>query len=203
VLPGRGLARCAPSFLKAWDPVTKKARWSVELPGDGRARCTGGHLVFQGRIDGKLAAYDDRDGKLQWSFDVGAPVVAPPIAYSVGGKQYVTVLSGSGASGGGLFSAGDAQYPTEYRLPRRVLTFVARWAGQATFDAGTPLKAPADADYKPAPRSRRLVPWRSRWPAVSLPRTQSNWRCSAPDLRISPFPANREASTPRCRRAHY
>jgi quinohemoprotein ethanol dehydrogenase len=112
-------------FLKAWDPVTQKERWRVALPGNwpGGTLATGGDLVFQGRIDGGFVAYDARTGKELWSFAAGAPVVAPPISYRLGGVQYVTVVTGNGAGGGGLFSPENAKYEVDYFLPRRVLTF--------------------------------------------------------------------------------
>jgi quinohemoprotein ethanol dehydrogenase len=112
-------------FLKAWDPVAQKEAWRVALPGNwpGGVLSTAGDLVFQGRLDGQLVAYDAKSGKQLWSFATGAPVVAPPISYRVGKTQYVTVLTGNGAGGGGLFSPGNAKLETDYYLPRRVLTF--------------------------------------------------------------------------------
>ncbi|EJU11949.1 alcohol dehydrogenase [Sphingomonas sp. LH128] len=112
-------------YLKAWDPVAQKARWTVKLPGawPGGIMATGGDLVFQGRIDHSFVAYDARTGKEVWSFKTQAPVVAPPITYRVNGKQYVTVLTGNGSSGAGVQSAMVRGYDTDYRLPRHVLTF--------------------------------------------------------------------------------
>jgi quinohemoprotein ethanol dehydrogenase len=112
-------------FLKAWDPVAQKERWRVTLPGNwpGGVLSTAGGLVFQGRIDGYLVAYDAMSGKELWRFATGAPVVAPPISWRLGGKQYVTVLTGNGAGGGGLFSPENAKFDSDYYLPRRVLTF--------------------------------------------------------------------------------
>ena len=58
-----------------------------------------------------------------WSFDAGAAVIAPPISYSVGGRQYVTVLSGNDTSGS-AFAVLYQQYGIDYRSQkRRVLTF--------------------------------------------------------------------------------
>jgi quinohemoprotein ethanol dehydrogenase len=196
VFPDADLPGARRSFLKAWDPATQKARWSVELPGDwpGGTMATAGHLVFEGRIDGKLAAYDARDGKPLWSFDVGAPVVAPPISYGIGTTQYVTVLSGSGASGGGLFAAGDAKYPTEYRLPRRVLTFVLDGQDKLPPTEAPPLKAPNDPDYKPDPAleaTGAMAFAMSGCVVCHGPNAVGGG--SAPDLRVSAFPASREA----------
>ncbi|HEX7854810.1 MAG TPA: PQQ-dependent dehydrogenase, methanol/ethanol family [Sphingobium sp.] len=113
------------SFLKAWNPVTQKPAWTVELPGDwpGGVLATAGNLVFQGRIDGQLVGYDATNGKKVWSFKTAAPVVAPPISYRVGGKQYVAVLTGSGSQGGGINAIGNAAFRTDYQLPRQLLVF--------------------------------------------------------------------------------
>ncbi len=113
------------SFLKAWDPVKQEERWRIELPGNwpGGTMATAGGLVFQGTIDGRFVAYDAESGKERWSFKTEAPVIAPPISYRVNGTQYVTVITGNGAGGGGLFSTGVAKYNVDYRLPRRILTF--------------------------------------------------------------------------------
>lgn len=113
------------SFLKAWDPIAQRPQWVVETPGDwpGGTLATAGELVFQGRIDGKFVAYDAETGEAVWEYQAGVPVVAPPISYVVDGKQYVTVLTGSGSSGGGIFAKGSEGFRTDYRMPRRVLTF--------------------------------------------------------------------------------
>lgn len=120
------------SFLRAWNPVTQTQAWSVELPGDwpGGTLATAGDLVFQGRMDGFLVAYNALTGEEVWSYKTLAPVVAPPISYSVNGRQYITVLTGSGSQGGGILATGNEAYRTDYRLQRRVLTFALN--GKAT-----------------------------------------------------------------------
>lgn len=195
-IPDPDLPGARRSFLKAWDPVARKARWSVELPGNwpGGTMATAGNLVFQGRIDGKLVAYDARDGKEVWSYQTGAPVVAPPISYSVGGKQYVTVITGSGASGGGILSPGLAKYRTDYRMPRRVLTFVLDGKDKLPVTEPAPLTAPNDPDYRPnlALESRGGMAF-----AMSGCLVCHGFNAvgggAAPDLRISPYPANRDS----------
>lgn len=153
MIPDADLPGSRRSFLKAFDPVANKEAWSIELPGDwpGGVLATAGDLIFQGRIDGYLVAYDAKSGKEVWSFKTVAPVVAPPISYSVNGKQYVTVLTGSGSQGGGILATGNAAWRTDYALPRHVLTFAI--GGSAKIPAYTmpDLVPPADPDFKPEP----------------------------------------------------
>jgi quinohemoprotein ethanol dehydrogenase len=141
------------SFLKAWNPVTQKQAWSHELPGawPGGILATAGDLVFQGRIDGQFVAYDAKTGQQVWSFKAQAPIVGAPMSYRANGKQYVTVLTGSGSQGGGILATGNAAYRTDYRLPRHVLTFAI--GGKDTLPAFEPpeLVPPPDPDFKPDP----------------------------------------------------
>lgn len=141
------------SFLKAIDPATQKQAWSVALPGDwpGGVLATAGGLIFQGQIDGQFVARDAKTGKMVWSFKTDAPVVAPPISYQVKGKQYVSVLTGSGSQGGGILATGNAAYRTDYRLPRRVLTFALDGQDQLPPFEAPPLVPPADPGFKPEP----------------------------------------------------
>jgi alcohol dehydrogenase (cytochrome c) len=83
--------------LKAIDPVTgeTKANLKMDYPNYGGALATGGNLVFLGEADGTFGAYDAKTLKQLWSFNVGTGINAPPITYSVNGKQYVAVLAGS------------------------------------------------------------------------------------------------------------
>ncbi len=108
-------ARAASSGgLLAWDPVARRAAWSVPLPvpWNGGTLATAGGLVFQGDAQGRLAAYDARNGTRLWSLNLGAGIVAPPISYSVGRRQYVAVAVGFGGGlpqvAGALTSAANA-----------------------------------------------------------------------------------------------
>lgn len=137
------------SFLKAWDPIGQKEAWNIELPGDwpGGVLATAGDLVFQGRIDGEFVAYDAGTGKRVWSFKAPSPIVAAPVSYRVNGRQYVTVLTGSGSQGGGIFATGNAAYRTDYRLPRHVLTFALGGTDRLPPFAMPELVAPDDPDF--------------------------------------------------------
>ncbi len=113
------------SSLQAWDPVTQKAIWQNPLPGawNGGTLATAGNLVFQGTAEGNLIAYKADNGDELWRFPVGVGISAPPISYSINGKQYISVLAGWGGAtyfGLSLF----AQHGWEYGVhPRRLLTF--------------------------------------------------------------------------------
>ena len=50
--------------------------------------------MFTTTIEGTVWALDDVTLKPLWSFNVGAISCAPPMTYSVNGKQYVAVLIG-------------------------------------------------------------------------------------------------------------
>ena len=58
---------------------------------------TGGGLVFSGDIDRYFKAFDDATGKVLWQVRTNNMVNAFPITYSVNGKQYVAVATGSGS----------------------------------------------------------------------------------------------------------
>ncbi len=143
----------AGAALIAWNPVTQKQAWRIEMPSiiSGGVVATAGNLVFQGSIDGRFNAYDASSGRLLWSFDAKAPIMAPPIAYQVNGHQYVTVMSGAGTSLV-LLGAYLQKYGISYRdQKRRVLTFALD--GSATLPDAPPYRfvAAADPDYRPDP----------------------------------------------------
>ncbi|MFL5287579.1 MAG: pyrroloquinoline quinone-dependent dehydrogenase [Rhodopila sp.] len=55
---------------------------------------TAGGLALTTTIDGKIYALDDTTLQPLWSFNVGSFSSAPPMTYSVNGKQYMAVLVG-------------------------------------------------------------------------------------------------------------
>jgi quinohemoprotein ethanol dehydrogenase len=96
--------RSYPGSLQAWDPVKQELIWEVPQyqkrnPG---TLTTAGNLVFQGRADGKLLAYDAETGDILWTFDAGLGISAPPITYKIDGRQYIALLVGWGGGFAGL-----------------------------------------------------------------------------------------------------
>jgi alcohol dehydrogenase (cytochrome c) len=85
-------------FLKAIDATTGNEAWRIrsEHPVVSGVLATAGGLVFWGEADGMLHATDARTGKDLWTYNVGNGIHAPPISYSVGGKQYVAIAAGWG-----------------------------------------------------------------------------------------------------------
>jgi quinohemoprotein ethanol dehydrogenase len=126
------------SALVAWNPVQQKAVWSVPTPGvqGGGTMTTAGKVVFQGQMDGKFNAYAADSGKPLWSFYAANGVLAPPITYSVGGRQYVSVLTGVNGQPS-IFGSPVAQFGWQARVhAKRLLTFVID--GKAKLPASAP-----------------------------------------------------------------
>ena len=75
---------------------TGKGAWKhdTEQPLMGGVLATAGNLVFTGTPEGFLKAFDAKSGKELWSFQTGSGIVAPPITWTEGGDQYVSVVSG-------------------------------------------------------------------------------------------------------------
>jgi alcohol dehydrogenase (cytochrome c) len=98
------------STLTAMDSRTNKIVWQKHFKGseDKGQVSTAGGLVFSGGNDGNLRAFDVKTGDQLWSFQTGWPIGAPPMTYSVGGTQYVTVASGSNRAGESNVIDGDA-----------------------------------------------------------------------------------------------
>ena len=88
--------------LKAWDPVNHKVVWSVpnsSFMDHGGVLSTGGGLVVQGGLDGKLRVFSDTEGKLLKEIEVGTAMIAGASTYVVDGVQYIAILAGSGGGG--------------------------------------------------------------------------------------------------------
>ena len=84
--------------IAAIDMTTGKVKVARQLdyPDNSGVLATAGGLVFSGTLDGAFTAFDDQQLNPVWSFSVGTPITAPPISYSVGGRQYIAVHVGGG-----------------------------------------------------------------------------------------------------------
>jgi quinohemoprotein ethanol dehydrogenase len=109
--------------LIAWDPVNKKARWSVDeaYAYNGGTLATAGNLVLQGTAEGVFTARDAADGRLLWSMPVISATQAPPVTFRYHDRQYVVLPVGaSGVSRAYIPEYGDPRFA---RGPSRLLAF--------------------------------------------------------------------------------
>ncbi len=99
-------------FVGAFDPVSGKRRWAVttRVANFSSLMATGGDLVFGSDIFGEMWALDAETGKRLWTFKLGAQNANSAVSYSVGGKQYIAVVTGGG---GGFPSRMPEIWPEE------------------------------------------------------------------------------------------
>jgi len=102
--------------LVAWDPMTQKERWRTPGGGGigGGSLSTAGNLVFQVIPDGRFVAYSADKGEKLLDIQTGLRGgMGPPITYMLDGKQYISLMGGTGPvpprGGGG--GAGNATPP--------------------------------------------------------------------------------------------
>ena len=84
--------------LRALEAATGKLEWEIPLvsPGDivhAGAMTTGGGLVFFSSREGQFIAADAKTGDILWNFNLGGSIRSSPVSYSIGEKQYVTIVS--------------------------------------------------------------------------------------------------------------
>jgi quinohemoprotein ethanol dehydrogenase len=110
--------------LLAWNPRTQTEAWRVKHlhHANGGVLATAGSLVFQGTGDGRLVAYDARDGRQLWDAFLGLGVVAPPVTYRIAGRQYVTIAAGWGGIAAQRYG-GPRGEAGRYEQIGRVFTF--------------------------------------------------------------------------------
>jgi len=93
--------------LSAVELASGALRWQVrtEEPLIGGVLATAGGLVFSGIGSKRIGAFDSSSGEQLWSAQVDAGVNAPPITYSIDGRQYIAVAAGGNSLFG--FPVGD------------------------------------------------------------------------------------------------
>jgi glucose dehydrogenase len=82
--------------VSAVDVGTGKIAWQDEFDEGlvGGSASTAGGITFVGEGNGDFDALETRSGKRLWQFQTGAGVNAAPIAFQIGGQEYVAVASG-------------------------------------------------------------------------------------------------------------
>ena len=87
------------NLLVAWDPVTQQERWHAMGGGalGGGTVSTAGNLVLEVIPDGRLVAYRADTGEKLLDLKTGLyGGMGPPITYMIDGKQYVSLMGGTG-----------------------------------------------------------------------------------------------------------
>lgn len=89
----------AQPHISAFDPATGKEQWSfpTKYVNESSLLATAGDLIFAGDLEGYVFALDARTGEKIWSFNTGGRIAAPPVSFSVNGRQYIAIASGGGS----------------------------------------------------------------------------------------------------------
>jgi len=108
-------------ILAALNVTTNRLAWRRQWPegcNSGSVNTAGG-VLFIGRSDGRLLAYDKRDGHVLWEFQTDAPIAAPPSVFEYKGTEYIAVLAG-----GSVYSSsarGDGVWLFSLQAPKGAL----------------------------------------------------------------------------------
>ena len=83
--------------LVAVDPATGEVKWKYEMVSGSSSGvlATAGGLAFTADGNGNLIAFDARTGAPVWHFQAGGSIIAPPITYTLNGKQQIAIAAGS------------------------------------------------------------------------------------------------------------
>ena len=102
-------------ILSAVNIDSGKLVWQHQTPNPllGGILSTQTGLVFSGEGGGELFAVDAMTGEKKWAGTAEAGVNAPPISYSIDGKQYIAVAAG----GNKLFGYKSGQKLMVWALP--------------------------------------------------------------------------------------
>jgi quinohemoprotein ethanol dehydrogenase len=127
-------------YFSAIDATSGRIVWQKRWPESCYAgsATTGGNLVFVGRSNGDLLAYDARNGKQLWSFQTGAGANNAPTFFQQNGKQYVAFYAGGNA----LAASPHGDDLWLFGLDGTLGPASAPGAGQGTGHAGEPPPPP-------------------------------------------------------------
>jgi mono/diheme cytochrome c family protein len=127
-------AGTASGTFTALDIRTNRIAWQKTFPEScySGSVTTGGNVVFVGRNDGHLQAYDARNGKLLWSFGLGAGANNTATVFERKGTEYVLFYAGGSALGATPHGDNVWLLSLEGKLPEATKTAV----GTGTLHAG-------------------------------------------------------------------
>ena len=76
---------------------TRELAWAHRevVPPTSAVLATAGGLLFIGTLDESFKALDDASGEVLWTTDLGDLPTSFPISYSVNGRQYIAVATGT------------------------------------------------------------------------------------------------------------
>ena len=79
--------------------MTGEVKWQngSEVPRFAGILSTAGNLVFTGKQSGESEVFNATTGDKLYEFNVGTGVVGQPMTYEMDGRQYVSLVVGSGA----------------------------------------------------------------------------------------------------------
>jgi alcohol dehydrogenase (cytochrome c) len=104
--------------VQAWNVDTGARVWTHRFAGSptwGSMLATAGGLVFTGGTNDRLFhAFDAESGKLLWEFPTNSGILAPPVSFTVDGRQYIAVQSGWGVDARIMQQRLNAQSPGNY-----------------------------------------------------------------------------------------
>jgi len=83
--------------VRAIDPKTGEKKWEfiTERASLAGTLSTASGLVFAGDMDGNFFALNSKTGQRLWNYQTGAAIYASPITYTVAGRQYLLLGSGT------------------------------------------------------------------------------------------------------------
>jgi alcohol dehydrogenase (cytochrome c) len=84
--------------LQAINLETRQTVWTTRdrAPQSSGVMATAGGVVFAGAFDRFFRAYDDTSGKVLWETRLNDVSSSSPVSFSVGGKEYVAIVTGQG-----------------------------------------------------------------------------------------------------------
>jgi alcohol dehydrogenase (cytochrome c) len=135
-----------PGTFTAIDATTGRIVWQKRWPESCYAgsTTTAGNIVFIGRSDGRLQAYNATNGKQLWSFQTGAGANDAPTIFQRNGTEYVAFL----AAGNALAASPHGDSLWLFGLDGTLNQVAAPGAGAGIQHAGATTKTPAKSPTK-------------------------------------------------------